>query len=354
MQNFRQIKPRPPVDAAHDAKVDHANAGMVAVRPGRNHEQIALVHVGMEKPARNRGGQKAMHQHPRQPRPVIAQRRHGCGVAHLHAVDPVDHQHAFGGAHPIHLRHHKIRLASQIFRQFRRIGGFAAQIQLGLDPGLEGVDHRARPQPGKFAAQSLQMRGAPFICGQRARHILLDAGAQQLDRHRLALARHALVHLRDGCGTDRVRLDALKPRLPITATGRIQLRFHRGKRHWRQFILQPRQISRSGQPDQVRPRGQRLAKFDGSGAHGGQPAGKIRTFRRAGEHPCQPRHQPDRQRQPFVLKRPQGAVPGQPAAPHQHPPQMHEQHRVRSSSRNEWPPPRPESACISPGQNQRR
>ena len=346
VEYFGEIEPGAAVDAAHDAEIDDADAGMVHTVPRRDHEQIALVQIGVEEALGNGLGEEAVDQHACQGRPVDIERGQRGPVRHLHAVDPVDHQHAPGGALPIDAGHDVIGLAGQDLAQFRRIGGFAAQIELGFDPALEGSDHGARAQAGEFAAQCFNMAGAPFIGGESGGHFGLDAGAQQLDGNGAAIAGDALVDLGDGSGTDGFGFDRLELGFPVAAIDGVQDRLDRAERGRGDGVLQTCQIGGGFEANEIGPGGERLAQFDGGGANRSEAGSEIRGGGGAGAETRDFRQQPYSKRQPPVLKRTQTTTARQPPAPFQQPPQVDDGDQIRPSIPNGWRPRRPGSACI--------
>ena len=77
------------------------------------------------------------------------------------------------------------------------------------------------------------MRGGPFIGFNVAGELFANAGAQHLDRDILALARAGTVHLRDGGGTDRHRVDIFKQCCRWLIQAVVDLRIDLVKWRWR-------------------------------------------------------------------------------------------------------------------------
>ena len=103
-------------------------------------------------------------------------------VGELDAVDPFERQHPPRGAAPVDLGDEEAALGDQILAQLGGRGRLLPQVELALGPLPEGGDDQARPQPRRLAAHRLDLRRRPFVGLDRGGEILLDIGAQHLDR----------------------------------------------------------------------------------------------------------------------------------------------------------------------------
>jgi hypothetical protein len=201
VEDLGQPQPRLAVDAAHDAEVDRGDA------PVGEREQIALVEIGMEEAVRNRLAQERAHQAAGEDIACRARPRPALRLRELDAVDPFERQHLAGGALPVDLRDHEIRLGLHALGQLRGGGGFAAQIELARGPALEGLDDQARAQARCLAAHALDLGGGPFIGVDRPGELGLDAGAEHLYRDLAAVGGDCAVDLRDRGGADGMLVD---------------------------------------------------------------------------------------------------------------------------------------------------
>ena len=215
-------------------------------------------------------------------------------------------------------------------------GRLAPQVELARGPALERRDDQPRAQPRRFAAQRFDLRRGPFIGVDRAGELLLDAGAQHLDRDGRGLRSSP----RDGPARSTRRRPAprrstansvvdRRARAPASIAARIVAKGDR-----RQRVLQPHQIVRGVFADQIGPRRQRLAELDRGRAD------RLEAHRHSGHlgHArAEPRERSSRRtggrRDRVALDPAQRAVPREDPAPFQQPPEMGRLRVVKSSSR---------------------
>src|SRR5690606_14459108 len=151
--------------------------------------------------------------------------------AGLAAVDPLDGHDAAVVPVPVDRWD---AVAFEAFHRLGQLGGrgrLAAEVELAVGPALEVGDRRPRAQPAGLAAERLEMRRGPFVSVDVAREALADARAQDLDRHRAAVAAHPLVDLRDRGRTDRVGLDFGEQLLDRALEAALHLEPDRLERH---------------------------------------------------------------------------------------------------------------------------
>ena len=124
VEDLRQPLPRAAVDPAHDAEVDRHDRAVGA------HEQVPLVHVGVEEPAADRLGEERQHQPAGELRQVVPGGLERGDVADLDAVDPLDRQHPAVGAVPVDRGDAVALEALHRLGQLGGRGGLAAQVEL--------------------------------------------------------------------------------------------------------------------------------------------------------------------------------------------------------------------------------
>ena len=242
--------------AADDAKIQRD------IAPVRRHQDIAGVHVGMEKPVTKHLGEKNLHAKAAQLLQIHPGLAQAVDLPHRNAVHPRQRQHVAGAGVPEHFRHDQHRRVGKIAAQLRGIAGLVHQVQLVVQVFVELGHHFARAQTLAVHQQAL----GP--AGQRAqqRQILLDhrqdAGAQHLHRHLAAVVTARLVHLRHrGAGNRRfVKLGKrLIDRFAQAGFDHLARLAARKRRH---PILQQRQLVGVFRWQQVAAGGQHLAEFD--------------------------------------------------------------------------------------------
>ena len=194
VQYLGKKPPAVAVEAAGNAKV---NADNRAVFPD---QQIALMHVGMEKPVAQCMGQKNANK-PRgdvgQVEPGDAQ---GIDIRCRYAVYPAHGQHAAARAFPHNIRHAKALIIARIIGHFLKRGGLAAQICFGLKRTRQRVNGVHRPQAAGSWHQLFNPARDDAKGCQIAGNFAVNARAQNFHRQfrvgRAGFMR--LMHLRDG------------------------------------------------------------------------------------------------------------------------------------------------------------
>ena len=189
-------KPEP----THDAKIDGDNhAGVVD-------EQIALMHVGVEKAVAHRVAQEAADHRQSESleiEPASGERR---VIADRRAVDPFERQHALGGAPPVDGRGANAFAGLDIVGHFRNGRGLEPQIHFEIGRMLQVADDgdgfQAADRRIVFFNHSRREEVAVEIAAEK----FLNVGPENLHRNRRphAVAQHVrLVHLRDRRRGDR-------------------------------------------------------------------------------------------------------------------------------------------------------
>jgi hypothetical protein len=134
--------PRLAVDPAHDAEIDRGDRAIGF------HEQVALVHVGMEIAAADRLREEGQHQAAGHFLAIVAGRVDRFQVADLDAVDPVERHHPAIGAVPVDAGHAIAGKGMHGIGQFRSAGGLAAQVHLARGPARKlAMTRRGRRRP---------------------------------------------------------------------------------------------------------------------------------------------------------------------------------------------------------------
>jgi hypothetical protein len=199
------------------------------------------------------------------------------------AVDPFERQHAPRRAPPIDARHAKAArarlggIAGDVVGHLRDGRGLQPHVHLDLHGPRQGLDDSDGPQPSRRGMEALDLAGGEEVAGKIAPEALLDAGAQDLDRHLAANAvvdDGGLVHLGDGSGGH--RRTELGEMIFEPATERLLDRLacftHRKRR---QPVLQVPEVAGQLGPDQVVAGGKELAELDVAGPQAGQRAGNA-------------------------------------------------------------------------------
>ena len=256
VEDLREPDARAAVDPAHDAEVDRGDpvAGQC--------EQVALVHVGVEEPIGDRLAQERADERVGKAGKVVAGRDERRAVGQLDAVDPLNRHDLVGRARPVDRGDDEIGLCGHAFREFGGRGCFAAEVEFAQRPALERLDREAGAQAHRLGAERLELRRGPAVRVDRAGEIVLDAGAEDLDRDVATIGGDGSVDLRDRRCADRNRFDAREQRLERLAEARQHRRLDRLVGDGGELVLEPQQIVRSVFTDEIGASGERLAELD--------------------------------------------------------------------------------------------
>ena len=176
--------------AAHNAEIQRDIAAFIV------HQNIARVHIGVEKAVFEHLGEEDFHAIARQPFQIHAAPLQLGHFGNRRAVHPLHGHHAFAAIVVIYLRHAQHGAAAEIAPDLAGIGCFAQQIELVVQIFVELGHHFARAQAFAVGQQLFnQPRG-----GAHQGQILLDhrlqIRPQHFHRHRLAAKQPRAVHLR--------------------------------------------------------------------------------------------------------------------------------------------------------------
>ena len=103
-------------------------------------------------------------------------------------------------------------------------------------------DDESRPETLGLAAVALHLGGRPFIGLDRLGELLLDPGAEHLDRDLAPFGRHRAMDLGDGCGADRNLVELEEQAFERGAKRLFDRLLDRLKRSWRQVVLELREV----------------------------------------------------------------------------------------------------------------
>ena len=134
------LRPQP----AHDAEIDRDQFAVGI------DEQIAGMHVGVEKAVAQRVAQEALNHIAAERRQVEAARFERGAVVERRAVDPFQRQHFARGAVPVDGRHAEVRIVLGVLGHLGSGGGFQPEIHFDR--------HRAGERRHRFdRAQALRL-----------------------------------------------------------------------------------------------------------------------------------------------------------------------------------------------------
>ena len=247
------------VKPAHDAEIDRDEVAVLV------DEDVAGVHVAVEEAVPEHLLEEDFGGARQDAIGVETGGDQGLALIGWDPAHPLQGQHATCGAPPVHLRHPKALVSSEILGQLRGGGGLKPQIHLPPGPGGESVDRRDRPEPAEARLHPLQPHGDAGEEVEIARHPPLDARAQDLDRDLLAGAGHGEMDLGDRGGCDRAIIE-FREQLIEGLTERVLDRpaGERAVERW-QVVLQLRQVGGHLLAEQIRARGEALAELDEAG-----------------------------------------------------------------------------------------
>ena len=298
------------VDPAHDAEIDRDDRAVGL------HEQIALVHVGVEIAGLDCLLEEGVDQPVGDRVQIMAGGDQRLAVRDLDAVDPVEGQHPPRSPVPVDRRDLVLVDLRHMLGKFRSAGGLAAQVQLAHRPAAEIGDDQLRAQALGLAAEGLEMGRRPFVGLDILGEFLDDAGAQHLDRNILALERGRAMDLGDRGGADRIRVDMAVQFVQRLAEAELDFFANLAEGHRWQAVLQLQQIARGRFADHVGPGCQRLAELDRGRADRLQCGRIIGLFWLDRAEPRDTEQSPDLRRSCLVsFQIAQRAVPRERAAP---------------------------------------
>ena len=260
-ESIEDLGEEPPLLAAeppHDAEIDRDDA------PFSVDEEIALVHVGVEKAVAQRVAQERLDQRAGELGRVEAECGEARGIAERRPVDPFHRQRGAGRAVPIDLRRAKPRIVGEVFGELGSRRRFEAEVHLDLDAARQRLDHFDQAQSTQPRLEPLgAARGVEHV-GKIARESPLDAGPDELDRDVAFAVRVAdlrLMHLGDRRRGDRfAKFD--EQRIDRRAERGFQRGDSSGAVDRRHAVLELLQFDRDPRSNDVGPRGEELAELD--------------------------------------------------------------------------------------------
>ena len=259
-QDLRQIAPLGRTQPPDDAEIDRRQLGR------RMAEQIPLMQVGVEGPVVQRLGQEGPHHIVGQGVAVQPRLVGGGRIGHGHARGPFQRQDPLADPVPDHRRrgHMAARRDVPVHDVLELGGGGGLQPHVQLQPqgAGDGLDEGQGLQPPR---QRHETHGDPRRQPHRIQslgHPALDAGAQHLDRHLAAVGQPGRMRLGQRRGGHR-RTEIGEQALDRPAQRPFDLAPRLIDREGFQRVLQPTQIAREFQPENVGPGGQHLSQFDG-------------------------------------------------------------------------------------------
>ena len=248
IEDFRQKPALLPAQPAHDAEIDGDDATRII------NEEIALVHVGVEKSVAQRGAQKGLDQAARQCARIKSEPNQTLRIGHRDAVDPLHRHHFARGAVPVDGGRANVRIVCGIFREFRRRRGFEPEIHLHPNRAGERLDHLAEAQAAELRRQTLSESRSESHIGEIARKSPFSAGAQHFDRHgpQAVVSLHlSPMHLGDRSGSHRLA-EALEQRSDLHPKRGLDDGDRRVPAHRRDAVLQLLELQGDFAADDVR------------------------------------------------------------------------------------------------------
>src|SRR6185437_6180594 len=162
--------------AAGDTEIDGND---IAGRAGG--EEVAWMHVGVEKAIADGMPQETLHQVLGEQRPVEPGSIERFEIADRNAIHPASRQHVVGGVLPAYRRHDKAGIALGVFRDFRDRGGLEPEVELHAGRAVERRHDVVRPQAPRLRYEAFGEPGAGIIAFKVAGEALRHPGPENLD-----------------------------------------------------------------------------------------------------------------------------------------------------------------------------
>ena len=192
-------------ERAHDAEIERdvlAEVGRVG-----SHEDVAGMHVGVEKTVAEHLCEKNLHSRTAQARNVDAFGLEPLDLPDRDAAHALHHHDLSVAPVPIHFGNEKEWRMQEVAPELRAVGRFAAEIELIVDCLVELRDDLARFEALAVRPELLDQPGAHL----HEREIPLDGRrdvrAQYLDCRRRAVGKLGEMHLRHRRARDRLALE---------------------------------------------------------------------------------------------------------------------------------------------------
>ena len=139
---------------------------------------------------------------------IVAGGDDGVAVADRNAVDPLEREHALGGAVPVDGGRAIAGIVGEVLAQLLGGGGFHAQVHLDPHDVGEGAHRIDGLQPAEARLGALDQLGHPVEEVEVALEGRLDARPQHLDRDLAAVGGDGEMDLGDRGGGDRRVVEA--------------------------------------------------------------------------------------------------------------------------------------------------
>ena len=262
-QNFREETALLEAQTAHYAEIDGAEAAIFV------DEQIAGVHIGVEKAVAQGLAQEGLDDGAAKGDAVMAFGDDGIDIVQRGAVDPFHGENFTRGQIPIDGGDAEIRVVAGVFRHFGQSGGFETEIHLHGHGARERFDDIDEFQAAGLGGERFEESRGIGHGAEIAAEAIADIGAQDFDRHGLALKGGGAMHLRDGGGGDGLAEFGknLIERLAECGLYRVdRIRLGEGGN----AILQTFEIAGDADADDVGACGHELAEFDVGRAEAGE------------------------------------------------------------------------------------
>ena len=241
---------------AHDAEVDRD------VAPVGFDEDVARVHVGVEKVVLEDLGEEDLDTPLSQQLHANALPAQGVGVAHRGAADALHHQHVLACQVPVDLGDVECLVVQEVAPQLGGVGGLAHQVELVEDGLLVLLDHFDRVQATAVLPVLFRQPRDGEEQVDVAPDGLLDVGAQHLDHDALAGLEPRRVDLGDGGRGERRLVELLQQRLHRLAEGLLDDGAGAFAGKGRNPVLQLGQLLGQVVRQQIATGGEDLAEFD--------------------------------------------------------------------------------------------
>ncbi len=179
------IRPMMPKSTAHST-----SAGI--------HEQIARMHVGVEKSVAQRLRQKTAHDHDRDSFGIMSCGQEGFGVAQAGTIHPFGGEYFRSGARPIQNRDTEIVVVAGVVREFRSRRRFHPEIEFELRRTSASVSTTAMSRSRRASGRKpLRDFSGQAKCRKITLKFRFNARTQNLyrDAARRIVRSYRLVHL---------------------------------------------------------------------------------------------------------------------------------------------------------------
>ena len=271
-QDFRQKSALLRAEAAHNPEV-HSNKPAFVID-----EQIARMHVGVEKAVAQRVAQEALDHLVAERRQVVTLGFERGAVVERRAVDPLHRQHVARGAVPVDGGNAEAFVLGGVLGHLGQRGGLETEIHFHRNRPRQRHDRFDRAQALRFKRKVFRHLRSVQEGVEIDLETAVDAGTDDFHGDRLAAIGRidlGLVHLRNRGGGDGGAEAGVDDIHRLVESGDDH-GFRLSLRKRRHLVLQAFEIVRDRSADDIRPRRHELAELDVSrselGQRGGEPA----------------------------------------------------------------------------------